>query len=330
MKMICPICEKETRIENIEVKENISIRGEEFSVLAKYQKCTECNGEFENTRAHDALAIAYVEYRKKHGMLQPEEIRKWRKGYGLTQKELGDLVGFGGATLSRYENGALQADSHERLLRLIMEPRNLLRLIKETPGVLGKDKLDRLIKELISVDSETCSFERVYEELLGNYSPDEFSGYKSLDIAKFCNVILYLCKGGQLKTKLNKLLFYVDFKHFKEYTVSITGAKYAHLPHGPVPDNYEHFFANLIHNEGSLAVDEVLCYEYEGENYTAVKEPNLSTFKDSELKILTEVKEFFKDYNARQIKLFSHEEQGYRETKVGQLISYDFARVLRL
>ncbi len=330
MKTLCPSCEKEARIEAIERIEKIVVRGEEFNIPAKYQKCTLCGDEFENTRGHDALEMAYREYRKKHGMLQPEETQKWRKEYGLTQKELGDLLGFGGATLSRYENGALQVESHEKLLRLIMEPRNLLHLIKQTPEALGQQKRERLIKELVAIDSESCSFDRIYEERLGSYSPDEFSGYKKLDLAKFYNVILYLCKGAQLKTKLNKLLFFVDFKHFKDYTVSITGARYAHLPYGPGPDHYEFYFADLIHNENRLAVEEAPQYGYEAEIYTTIKEPDLSIFTDSELKIITEVKEWFKDFNASQIRDFSHKEKGYQETQNGQLISYDFAKLLQV
>ncbi|NIO19633.1 MAG: DUF4065 domain-containing protein, partial [Candidatus Aenigmarchaeota archaeon] len=47
-------------------------------------------------------------------------------------------------------------------------------------------------------------------------------------------------------TVLNKLLFYADFKHCKEYTVSISGSRYARLPYGPVPDNWAHYLAFLI------------------------------------------------------------------------------------
>jgi hypothetical protein len=35
-------------------------------------------------------------------------------------------LGQGGATLSRYENGALQSEAHDQLLKLVMQPENLL------------------------------------------------------------------------------------------------------------------------------------------------------------------------------------------------------------
>jgi hypothetical protein len=43
-----------------------------------------------------------------------------------------------------------------------------------------------------------------------------------------------------------KLLFYADFLHFKLNEVSITGARYAHAPHGPVPDQFETWLTALV------------------------------------------------------------------------------------
>ena len=72
----------------------------------------------------------------------------------------------------------------------------------------------------------------------------------NLGLAKLFNAILFFCKGRVLKTKLNKLLFYADFKHFKEYAVSITGARYARIPFGPAPDKYAFYFATLLESKG--------------------------------------------------------------------------------
>ena len=210
-----------------------------------------------------------------------------------------------------------------------MEPHNLCSLIKETPGAFSIEKRERLLHELEAVEAEALSMSRMFEDRLGGYPPDEFSGFLKFDIHKFLNAVLFFCKGGQLKTKLNKLLFFADFKQFKEYAVSITGARYVHLPHGPVPDNYEYFFATLIH-AGEMEVDEIPVYQYFGENYTAAREADLSLFEPSELKILAGVKEHFKDFSATGIRDFSHEERGYRETENRRLISFLFAEDLKI
>src|SRR4030042_5997708 len=131
MKGICPHCEKETELELIRGEEEIKVRGEKIKVPLEYCKCKVCGNEFDYPRSDDdPLDKAYREYRRRHGMTQPEEIHDLRKRYGLTQNEMSRLLGWGGATLSRYENGALQDETHEKALRLAMDPRNLLKLME--------------------------------------------------------------------------------------------------------------------------------------------------------------------------------------------------------
>ena len=330
MKGICPNCEKETELEVVQNIEDIKVRGEVIKVEVKYYKCKNCGEEFEDPRSgEDPLDKAYRVYRQRHGMMQPEEILESRKKFGLTQNEMNRLLGWGGATLSRYENGALQDETHEKALRLAMEPRNLLKLIEATPDVLPKEKMDRLVNELRAAEEESCSLERVYEERFGRYEASELSGYRKLDLAKLFNAILYFCKSGVLKTKLNKLLFYADFKHFKDYAVSITGARYAHVPFGPAPDKYALYFATLLEND-AIKVEEDVIGDFIGEKFISTKEPDLSLFSDGELKILATIKEYFHDFSAKKITDFSHDEKAYKETAPGDVISYEYASDLKI
>jgi len=331
MKGICPNCEKEIEIELVHKTEEIKVRGEPIEVEVEFYKCLVCEEEFEDPRSdHDPLDKAYREYRRRHDMIQPEEIRQLRKRYGFTQSEMNNLLGWGGATLSRYENGALQDEAHGKILHLITDPRNLLNLIEKSPNVVPQHKRERLIEELKIAEEEFYSFERILEERFGMYDLDELSGYMKLNLTKLFNAVLFFCEEGTLKTVLNKLLFYADFKHYKEYTVSITGSKYVHLPHGPVPDHYESYFATLREYD-ELRVEEI---EYSediiGEKFISDKKPNLSLFSDTELKIIVDVKLFFKTYNANKIRNFSHNEKGYRETSNGDPISYRYAKDLQI
>ena len=98
------------------------------------------------------------------------------------------------------------------------------------------------------------------------------------------------------------------------------------LPLGPVPDNYEHYFAALIGN-GSLKVEEEVCGPgFVTEKLVTVSTPDLlPLFLDSEIKTLISVKEYFKDFTATRIKDFSHKERGYKETSERECISYEYA-----
>ena len=327
MNGYCPICEREGALVLKRGIEQIDVRGEEIPVEIEYYQCQECGEEFENPQPdRDPLEIAYKEYRSRKGFVRPEEIRNFRKKFGLTQMEFSQLLGIGIATLSRYENGALQSEAHDLQLKLAMKPDNFLHLLKSKPGVLDEAKVEKIIERLKEDKKSDHPLMDFYEEELISYKPDIKSGYKSLDLEKFFNAILYFCYADEVpKTKLNKLLFYADFLHFKLYNVSITGARYARLPYGPVPDNFNLLFATMIDERGSISVEERPIHDFMGEFFTAQSKPNLSIFAASELKILASVKEFFEGFNSRQISEFSHKERGYVETEIGRLISYDYA-----
>ena len=331
MRGICPSCEKETELEVVRATEEIEIRGESVPVEVEYYRCLACGEDFEDPRSgDDPLDRAYREYRRRHNMMQPEEIQATRKKYGLTQSEMSKLLGWGAVTLSRYENGALQNEAHEKILRLAMESRNLLKLIEENPNALTEEKRRHLIEQLRKEEEEAYSFERIYEERFGQYEPDEFSGYRKLDLVKLFNAIVFFCREGMLKTLLNKHLFYADFKHCKEYTLSITGSRYACLPYGPVPNNWAHYLALLV-EDCSLRVEEIPYSEdMIGEKLFSERQPDLSIFTDTELKILLFINEYFKGWRAKRISEFSHTERGYLETSNADLISYEYAEDLQI
>jgi putative zinc finger/helix-turn-helix YgiT family protein len=330
MNTICPYCEAQREVEVVNKIEKVDVRGELIEVSASHYRCKTCEGEFEDPKGgFDFVEKAYEEYRRGRGMMQPSEMKGFRKKYGLTQAELSKLMGWGPVTLSRYENGALQDDVHDKMLRLAMNAENLIRLIEETPDALPEERRMRLLDELQKEFELAMTPERLCEGRFLRHDPDEYSGYNRFDITKLFNVILYFCKEGDFKTKINKLLFYADFLHFKHYAVSITGARYAHATFGPVPDKYETMLALLIEN-GSLLPEEFMCSEdITGEKLVAAKVYDFNLFSDSEIKILATVRERFKGFSSRRIMEYSHEEAGYRETASGQFISYRYAERLQ-
>ena len=328
MNGFCPNCEKKSPLELVRKGEEFNVRGEIIVVDIEYYLCLECGNEFEDSKTSiDPYDVAYREYRLRKGMLQPEEIRKLRNQHGLTQKEFSDLLGIGIATLNRYENGALQSEAHDRSMKMAVEPRNFLNLLTNSQGVVGEAKKQKIINQL--TEETEISFLEITKDVFGSYKADLYSGYKSFELEKFFESIKYFCFQDRVfKTKLMKLLFYADFGHFKKYSVSITGARYARLPYGPVPDQFERWLVALILDDEGIQKEEVWNTEYPGEIYFSNISLDSSIFSTSELRILAAVKEKFKDYTAKQISDISHNEMGYQETENAQLISYNYAAQL--
>jgi putative zinc finger/helix-turn-helix YgiT family protein len=322
-KILCPICDNPVGEENlVKREEEFVVRGETIHVQMECYKCS-ISG-----RQPGAFEQAYRLYRANHKMLQPEEIRAFRRKYDLTQRQLSVLLGFGGATLSRYETGALQSEAHDKVLQYAMDPDSLVKLIEAASSLFSVEGRKELLSKIKATKEPKADLiENCIVLNLTDYDPNEFNGFKRFDREKFTNSIIYLCKEGTPKTKLNKLLYYADFKHFKEHAESITGTEYAHLPFGPAPDHYNLYFSVLA-LKGLIKIEETEYGEYQGERIIAVRPPDLNIFSETELQVLAWVKEFFKSYTAGSISKFSHAEKGYQNTKDGELISYSYARAL--
>lgn len=326
---LCTNCEKEAEFERVVKKETFNIRGEPITVNVEYVRCKECGDLVLNPAVHnDPFELAYRKFRQEHAFLQPEEISNWRKAHDLTQGEFAKVLGIGVATLNRYENGALQNESHENLLRLAMDSSNLLRLIEKLEGIFTETRKRKILEILRKSEEISSSLDNTIMINFGSTEKDDLNGFRKLDLSRLYNAVLFFSREGVLKSKLNKLLFYADFKHFKEYTLSITGLRYAHLPYGPVPDNYAMYYAAMF-SKGLVEFSEELYPNgYVGELIKAVKDPDLNIFSPSELRIMAAVMEDFKGHTATQIQEMAHEEKGYQQTSDGDIISYTYANKL--
>lgn len=152
-KVKCPFCRKSGRVETVEEVRPFRVRGEEFKLPVSFQRCGACGEEFEPLGGigQDPLEAAYRAYRKRRGLLQPEEISGLRKSTGLTQKELAGLLGWGAVTLSRYETGALQDDAHDVALRLALESAGGLEFLLRIRGGSIREPRRRVLMGVASI-----------------------------------------------------------------------------------------------------------------------------------------------------------------------------------
>jgi putative zinc finger/helix-turn-helix YgiT family protein len=323
MKRFCPACGKESEWEVFMRPEIFDVRGENIPVEVEVLRCPECHEEFEDLKSkNDPYKSAYVIYRSRKGLLQPEALLSFRKKYNLTQKELGQVLGFGEVTLSRYENGALQDEAHDRLLREMMKPNNLLDFIQKNPGIIADKKQEtletQLLKEFTKALLPTC---------LQNQNPSILNGQRIFDFTKVVNMTKLLTHDhGVYKSKLLKLFYYADFLHYKTNKVSISGMKYAHATFGPVPDKHELILAILVEQDPSIEIQSTEL----GELYTSTTTFDASSLSIDEIASLTTVYKYFKEFNVKSIEEFSHFEPGWIKTPNGKIISYTYSSDLRI
>lgn len=325
----CPICAKESRLTRQPSTEIYRVKGEDIPVEVDTFQCLECGAKF-NDPASDPQDAAFREYRRRRGMLQPEEIRDFRIQYGLSQRELSGLLGFGGATLSRYENGALQDEAHDTLLRLIREPASLLALVDRDRVVLSPEKRTELIARLRE-EVELSGLVRMIgrQELYGG--PNPFNGQRMLDLARLSNVIKALCYGKNVaRGKLNILLFYADFKHYQRHGRGITGLCYTRRSSGPVPTGFEFIYPRLVALDPALVVEDDPSLGGEEIFFRCEEEPDRVLFSFTELQALIEVDAYYKSFTTEALARHARGEDGWQSTPAGETISYEYARRLRI
>lgn len=123
---------------------------------------------------------------------------------------------------------------------------------------------------------------------------------------KLINAIIYFLKNTKIcgKTKLFKLLYYLDFMHFRETGRSVTGLDYFAWKFGPAPkslaDEFSSPHADLKEN----------IFIQENENSFTVMKPKKkfddTFFTKRELRILKNVAYIFKEAKAEDMVEASH------------------------
>lgn len=333
MKRFCEECGREVETKIITKREAYDIYGETIEVNAQVCVCAACGEEFYCEELdNETLINAYNEYRRRHKLLLPDEIKKIREQYGLSQRSFAKLLNWGDKTICRYENGSIQDKAHNSLLLFLREPENMRTYLieNEVPlDVRQKAKLFDTIEKLMqdrAYHSEQGLFERFFSGV-----PCEENGFKAFDYDKFCAMVLFFAHRSSelLKTKLMKLLNYSDMIFYKENGVSISGSKYAHLPYGPVPENFDILF-------GTMAADHIahieVFFDNGYEKHQVIPESDISdgVLSAKELEVLERIYKKFADFGSVEISNYSHREKGYRSTQKGEMISYVYAKDIQL
>lgn len=131
------------------------------------------------------------------------------------------------------------------------------------------------------------------------------------------------------KTKLMKLFYFADFRHVKKYLIPITNDRYVNLEHGPVPSTIMNLVSAVETDIDTSALgDTISVTERDNSSMKNVQTRRSFTEKDaeyftkSELKVMSEVCEIFKECTGKQIEDASHDESAWLKTNLGEFISY--------
>lgn len=299
----------------VQESDSVEFRGEKFFYTHLAYRCEDTGEQFTTEELDEVNENQiYNAYRERHGYPFPKEIAQLRSHYGLSASMMSEILGFGANQWRYYEAGKLPNESNARAITAIRNHSVFLDFLESSRRVIGE-------KAYIKIKAHVGSI----PEFVRPSRPSITNGYTSYVANKVAEAIKYFCNqlGGVFVTKMNKLLYYTDFIKYKREGYGLSGLEYRAIKHGPVPNGYGEIYSRAI---------DVEMEEYIYPNGTsgillqATKEPDLSVFSDSELGILKEVCEYFKDYSAGEISEQSHREKGWMECiEEKKIIPYSYA-----
>lgn len=305
-------------------------RKEKIDILYHYYHCEDSNEQFTATELDNLnLFQLYNLYREKHNIPFPDEIISIRKKYGLPAIKMSKVLGFGVNIYRNYENGEVPSESNAKLIQLSKSPKEFRKLVKLNGDLKEKEKSLLLAKldQLIQTKKEEYFREKLEALYMGSSHPSRYSGFVKPNFAKLTEMIIFFSgKCKPWKTKLNKLLFYADFGHFKNHGFSISGANYRAINMGPVVNNYNSTFEYIAEKD---FVD-IHFIEFDqgiyGEQFTSNSNKSFDKdlFSEAELNTLERVFERFDNISTKAIIEISHSEEVWKKnfTNGKNLISY--------
>ena len=314
--MSCPLCDRTHEIEERKRTTTIIIKGEEVTYEERFYFCAnsdEDENEFETgAMTNENLLNARNAYRVKMGLLTSDEIVAIRESYGLSQVDLAKLLGWGEATISRYESKAIQDEAYDTMLRLIKDnPLQALEFLKKNSEKFSMVKRleirAKIVEKLDSYGKEFLTRQTFEGEYANFEEPSDSNGFTMLDIDKIEAMISYIAESvnNLFKVKLMKMLWYSDVISFGNNGHSMTGMVYRHEGMGALPVGHY----SLMNLENLNVKEEMSC------NYDTMLHvyptPNMdySVLTDGEKAILDKVIIKFKDYKAKDIVDYMHDER---------------------
>lgn len=146
----------------------------------------------------------------------------------------------------------------------------------------------------------------------------------------YSNAVLYFikyCNNQYLHaTKLNKLLYYLDFVFFRDHKKSVTGDVYIHQGYGPVPSKIDEVLANL---KKTGAID-TKAIPYNGEemiNFSLKDNSKLdeNVFSVGQKKLLKQICDEFAAWPTEKIVAQTHLEAPWFYSKPYEVVDYEYS-----
>ena len=321
----CPFCDGTAHLDWN--KKEVHFRKEAFFVQQFYYKCNLCKAEYTTNDTDNASMLqVHNQYRAKHSIPFVEQIINIREKYGLPASKMNEVLGLGANSYTNFEKGDVPSAAIANLLLIAENPVEFKKMVLRSHDIFSSNAYHILLNKLDTLINNAAQDVRLAKIDYLN-EPLSFNGYRVPNYLKTANLICLLidkCKNDfNDRMKLNKLLFYTDFLHYKNNLSSITGLSYRAIQHGPIPSCYSNLLTYLEEENFIQSTYQKNSNGGAVEIFTVNNGFDNSVFTETELATIEHICELFKNTSSWELRNQSHEETGWLDNQLNRnLIDY--------
>ena len=237
------------------------------------------------TTEQDELAFneLYGQYRVRHGIPFPEEIKATREKYGLSLAAISKILGFGINQYANYENGQVPSESNGKMILAAKNKSFIISLLDSSREQFTEAEYMKIRNSILSAPEESIS-DKLAALFYSDTQCSVYNGFGSLNTNKVANMVKFFIhkEGSVFPTKLNKEMFYADFAHYRKHGRSISGLRYKAIKYGPVPYHYDTIYDNIDGVEKNIVIShnsESTCLSCDGYDSKSFSADELATLE---------------------------------------------------
>ena len=294
--------------------ETLTFRGEKFNCAYMSFRDDELNEGFTTTES-DSIWYNQVtnQYREKHGIPYQDEIIATRERYGVSASKMSLILGFGTNQYRLYEEGEVPSESNGKMIRSAMNPRVFQELVGASRNLLSEKEFVKISAKVEDVIAQSHAREddQWAERRIFRTGRGLANGFAPQSTARLRSLLVYVLgkMGDTFQTKMNKVLFYIDFLSYRERGMAISGLAYQAIEFGPVPLRWDRVYSGF----DEVVPQSKMVKDQECTVLTTDVKADTSLFSKEELEIIDTVCEKLAGVSAKKIVEMSHRESAWKK-----------------
>ena len=305
-------------MENLKIRKiEVEVKGQKIIFDEYYKTDIEGNEIFDRDIEIENDKRLYDIYKKQNNLLTISEIQSIRNKYDLNQKEYAEAIGVGEITVHRFENGSIQTEAIDAIMKLSNDPSNMMFLIMQNKKNLTKELYEKILLKieelkilkkhaLIELDKTNFSklkFSMVDVEVVAKNIIDIYNKRVDNLVQEYEVIPEYITN-----LKLQKLLYYVQSYSLLLFNRRAFNEKITAWSYGPV-------------------VEEVYKEYKEGHaNEITLEDENIEDISEGLRKVIEMVITTYGGIEATELIDFTHEEEPWEKTKINAEIKVDLIK----